>query len=160
MEQGIVIDWGTVIVSIVTLLLGGSIGWLFTIRAMRRKADGEAQQVVADSWKSVQDVYQQTIADLNGYCEDIRKDRNQLRADRDQHREENARLREKYIDMEEQIMELKKIVARQGRKIEALMPFLCGVVGCLNRSKVEIMEDADIPSDIQSEQQTENNIEQ
>ena len=160
MEQGIVIDWGTVIVSIVTLLLGGSIGWLFTIRAMRRKADGEAQQVVADSWKSVQDVYQQTIADLNGYCEDIRKDRNQLRADRDQHREENARLREKYIDMEEQIMELKKIVARQGRKIEALTPFLCGVVGCLNRSKVEIMEDADIPSDIQSEQQTENNIEQ
>lgn len=149
MEQGIVIDWGTVIVSIVTLLLGGSIGWLFTIRAMRRKADGEAQQVVADSWKSVQDVYQQTIADLNGYCEDIRKDRNQLRADRDQHREENARLREKYIDMEEQIMELKKIVARQGRKIEALTPFLCGVGGCLNRSKVEIMEDADIPSDVQ-----------
>lgn len=155
MEQGIIIDWGTVIVSIVTLLLGGSIGWLFTIRAMRRKADGEAQQVVADSWKSVQDVYQQTIADLNGYCEDIRKDRNQLRADRDQHREENARLREKYIDMEEQIMELKKIVARQGRKIEAITPFLCGVVGCVTRSKVEITEDIEVPNEIQNEQQTE-----
>lgn len=156
MEQGIIIDWGTVIVSIVTLLLGGSIGWLFTIRAMRRKADGEAQQVVADSWKSVQDVYQQTIADLNGYCEDIRKDRHQLREDRNQLRDDNARLREKYIDMEEQIMELKKIVARQGRKIEAITPFLCGVVGCMTRSKVEIMEDAEVPNEIQNEQQIEN----
>ena len=141
MEGGVVIDWGTVIVSIATLLLGGGVGWLFTIKAMRRKADGEAQQVVADSWKSVQDVYQQTIADLNGYCEDIRKDRNNLREERDQHRAENEKLRKKYLEMEDQIIELKKAIARQGRKIEALSPFLCGVVGCLQRTKVEVKED-------------------
>lgn len=149
MEQGFVIDWGTVIVSALTLLLGGGIGWIFTIRQMRRKADGEAQQVIADSWKSVQDVYQQTIADLNGYCEDIRKDRNHLRDERDQHREENEKLRQKYLEMEDQIIKLKNAIARQGRKIEALSPFLCGVVGCMKRSKVEIREDDDSESENQ-----------
>lgn len=149
MEQGFVIDWGTVIVSALTLLLGGGIGWIFTIRQMRRKADGEAQQVIADSWKSVQDVYQQTIADLNGYCEDIRKDRNHLRDERDQHREENEKLRQKYLEMEDQIIKLKNAIARQGRKIEALSPFLCGVVGCMKRSKVEIREDEDSESENQ-----------
>lgn len=160
MEEGFVIDWGTVIVSVLTLLLGGGVGWLFTIRQMRRKADGEAQQVIADSWKSVQDVYQQTIQDLNSYMEDIRNDRNHLREERDQQRAENDELRKRYIEMEEQIMELKKVVARQGRKIEALAPFLCGIVGCMNRSKVEIMEDAKMSSDISNELQTENNNDQ
>lgn len=149
MEQGFVIDWGTVIVSALTLLLGGGIGWIFTIRQMRRKADGEAQQVIADSWKSVQDVYQQTIADLNGYCEDIRKDRNHLREERDQHRDENEKMRQKYLEMEDQIIKLKNAIARQGRKIEALSPFLCGVVGCMKRSKVEIREDEDSESENQ-----------
>lgn len=149
MENGFVIDWGTVIVSALTLLLGGGIGWIFTIRQMRRKADGEAQQVIADSWKSVQDVYQQTIADLNGYCEDIRKDRNHLREERDQHRDENEKLRQKYLEMEDQIIKLKNAIARQGRKIEALSPFLCGVVGCMKRSKVEIREDEDSESENQ-----------
>lgn len=142
-ESGMVIDWGTVIVSVLTLLLGGGIGWLFTLRQTRRKADGEAQQVVADSWKSVQDVYQQTIADLNGYCEDIRKDRNHLREERDTQRKESEVLRQKYLQMEDQIIKLKAAIARQGRKIEALTPFLCGVVACLNRSKVELKEEND-----------------
>lgn len=142
MEGGMVIDWGTVIVSLATLILGGGMGWLFTIKAMRRKADGEAQQVVADSWKSVQDVYQQTIQDLNGYMEDIRNDRNHFREERDKQREENDELRKRYIEMEEQIMELKKIVARQGRKIEALSPFLCGIVACMNRKKVDIASES------------------
>lgn len=138
---GAIIDWGALILGILGLLLGGGITWIFTIKAMRRKADGESQQVVADSWKSVQDVYQQTIQDLNSYMEDIRNDRNHLREERDQQRAENDELRKRYIEMEEQIMELKKVVARQGRKIEALSPFLCGVVACTKRKKVEIPGD-------------------
>lgn len=152
MEEGFVIDWGTAIVSILTLLLGGSVGWLFTIRQMRRKADGEAQQVVADSWKSVQDVYQQTIQDLNGYMEDIRNDRNHFREERDKQRAENDELRKRYIEMENQILELKKIVARQGRKIEALSPFLCGVVACMTRKKVDIASDYTELEEEESEQ--------
>ena len=120
-------DWSGFILGILGLLVGGGISWIFTVKAIKRKADGESQLVVADSWKSVQDVYQQTIEDLNKYCEDIRKDRNNLREERDQHKQETENMR--------------KAIARQGRKIEALSPFLCGVVGCINRTKVELKEE-------------------
>lgn len=131
-------DWNSLILGVLGLAVGGGVSWMFTVKAIKRKADGESQLVVADSWKSVQDVYQQTIDDLNKYCEDIRKDRNNLRESRDIQRVENDKLRKKYMEMEDQIIELKKAIARQGRKIEALSPFLCGVVGCLNRTKVDI----------------------
>lgn len=134
-------DWSGFILGIFGLLVGGGISWIFTVKAIKRKADGESQLVVADSWKSVQDVYQQTIEDLNKYCDDIRKDRNNLREERDQHKQETENMRKKYIAMEDQIIDLKKAIARQGRKIEALSPFLCGVVGCINRTKVELKEE-------------------
>lgn len=130
-------DWAGLILGVLGLIFGGAAAWLFTFKAMRRKADGESQQVVADSWKSVQDVYQQTIDDLNKYCEDMRKDRNLLREENGKLREENVRLRDKYNELEEQIMQLRKELARQGRKLESVLPFTCGLAGCQNRTKVD-----------------------
>lgn len=140
MEDGMTFDWSGFIIAILGIVFGGASAWLFTFKAMRRKADGESQQVVADSWKSVQDVYQQTIDDLNKYCDDIRKDRAILHEENIKLREENAKLREKYIDMEEQIMELRKEISLQARRLESIMPFTCGIAGCPNRSHVEILE--------------------
>lgn len=130
--------WMEFILAIATLVLGT--GWLFTYRAYKRKANGEAAQSEAEGWKAMQDVYQQTIADLKAYAEDVRKDRNHLLEDRDKYREENEEMREKINKLDEEISDLKKDLARQGRKIEALTPFLCGVVGCMNRSKVDLHE--------------------
>ena len=130
--------WMEFVLAIATLVLGT--GWLFTYRAYKRKANGEATQSEAEGWKAMQDVYQQTIADLKAYAEDVRKDRNHLREDRDKYREENEEMREKINKLDEEISDLKKNLARQGRKIEALTPFLCGVVGCMNRSKVDLHE--------------------
>ena len=140
MEEGMTFDWGGFLLGILGLIFGGASAWLFTFKAMRRKADGESQQVVADSWKSVQDVYQQTIDDLNKYCEDIRHDRSVIHDENVKLREENAKLREKYNDMEEQIMELRKELARQGRKLESMLPFTCGLAACANRSRVEFQD--------------------
>lgn len=131
--------WMEFLLAVATLVLGT--GWLFTYRAYRRKANGEATQSEADGWKAMQDVYQQTIADLQSYIEDIRKDRNHLREDRDKYRLENEEMREKINKLDDEILELKKDLARQGRKIEALTPFLCGVVGCMSRSKVDLHEE-------------------
>lgn len=130
--------WMEFLLSVATLVLGT--GWLFTYRAYKRKANGEATQSEAEGWKAMQDVYQQTIADLKAYVEDVRNDRNHLREDRDKYREENEEMREKINKLDEEISDLKKDLARQGRKIEALTPFLCGVVGCMNRSKVDLHE--------------------
>jgi peptidoglycan hydrolase CwlO-like protein len=133
-------DWNSIIITLLGLLTGGSLTWLFTIKATRRKANGEAQQTEVEAWKSMQDVYQQTIEDLNKYCEDIRTDRTHLREDRDALRALNDELQQKYQSMENELMELKSQVARQGRKIEALLPFTCAVIGCMNRTKVDVNE--------------------
>lgn len=125
-------EWFEIISGILTLIAGG--GWFLSYKAYKRKSNGEATQSEAEGWKSMQDVYQQTIDDLNKYCNDIRTDRNFLH-------DENITLREKYIDMEKQILELKKELARQGRKLESVLPFTCAVVACPNRTRVELQQD-------------------
>ena len=74
-----------------------------------------------------------------------------IRSDRDSVMEKNKNLvqlndelRQRYIDMENQIMELKKELARQERKIEALTPLLCGKVGCLKRTKVDLEDGSEV----------------
>jgi peptidoglycan hydrolase CwlO-like protein len=122
-------DIYNIINTIVTIFLGG--GWFIYYRANKQKAQGEATQAEAEGWKGMQELYQKTIADFNGYCEDMRKERSTLKT-------ENTEMREKYKKMDDEILVLKRQISRQGRKIEALSPFLCNVVGCLNRKRVNI----------------------
>lgn len=113
-----------------TLTVVASGGWFITYRAYKRKAD-------AESWQTVQDVYEETIEDLKQSCDYIRNDRNLLREENTKLREENNMLRDKYNVLEQQIIELRKELARQGRKLENALPFACGVAGCPNRTRVK-----------------------
>ena len=122
-------DIYSIINTIVTIFLGG--GWFIYYRANKQKAQGEATQAEAQGWKGMQELYQKTIADFDGYCEDMRKERSVLKT-------ENNEMREKYKKMDDEILVLKRQISRQGRKIEALSPFLCNVVGCLNRKRVNV----------------------
>lgn len=127
-------DIYSIINTIVTVFLGG--GWFIYYRANKQKAQGEATQAEAEGWKGMQELYQKTIADFDGYCEDMRKERSVLKT-------ENNEMREKYKKMDDEILVLKRQISRQGRKIEALSPFLCGVAGCMHRKKVSLMENID-----------------
>lgn len=111
--------WMEFILAIATLILGT--GWLFTYRAFKRKANGEATQVEADGWKAQQDVYQRTIGDLEKSCEFIRNDRDLLRKENEELRKENMELRKRISELEDKILDLQKDVARNGRRIEALV---------------------------------------
>ena len=139
-------DIYSIINTIVTIFLGG--GWFVYYRANKHKAQGEATQAEAEGWKGMQELYQKTIADFDGYCEDMRKERSVLKT-------ENNEMREKYKKMDDEILVLKRQVSRQGRKIEALSPFLCNVVGCLNRKRVNI---GAIQSDDEVSSNNEDNI--
>jgi hypothetical protein len=119
----------SIINTIVSIFLGG--GWFLHWKASRKKANGEATQAEAEGWKGMQELYQKTIADFDGYCEDMRQERKVLK-------DENNEMRERYKKMDDEILALKRKISRQGRKIDALSPFLCGVVGCLNRKRVNI----------------------
>ena len=141
-------DIYSIINTIVTIFLGG--GWFIYYRANKKKAEGEAVQSEAEGWKGMQELYQKTIADFDGYCEDMRKERSVLKT-------ENNEMREKYKKMDDEILVLKRQISRQGRKIEALSPFLCNVVGCLNRKRVNI---GAIQSDDENSQDEDNNTNQ
>jgi Na+/phosphate symporter len=134
--------------------LGG--GWFVYYRANKRKADGEATQSEAEGWKAMQDLYQQTIEDFKVYSEDMRTERGVLK-------KENTEMRERFNKLDDEIIQLKRRLSRQGRKIDALSPFLCGVVGCLKRKKVNIsalQSDDEYGENEEDKVENENNNEQ
>lgn len=117
------------VLGIVTVVLGT--GWLFTYRAYRKKANGEATQSEAEGWKAVQDVYQETIEKMKEYNNDVRTDRDNLF-------KENIELRQTISSISSEVEDLKRTQARQGRQLEIMRPFMCGDMKCKNRKKVSI----------------------
>lgn len=116
----------------------GGVAGIVAWRANRRKAEGEATQTEADAMKSVQDVYQQTISDLQEYNKQLRSDRDHLRQDRNEMRRENDELRKRQNELDEKVRQLENDVARNGRIVALLRPFLCGSLNCHERTKVDL----------------------
>lgn len=111
--------WMEFILGLATLVLGT--GWLFTWRAFKKKNMGEAVQAEASGWEAQQKVYQHTIEDLENSCNFIRQDRDLLRKENEELRRENMALRKRIGELEDKILELQKNVARNGRRIEAIV---------------------------------------
>lgn len=143
----------SIINTFVTVFLGG--GWFLHWRASRRKANGEAKQTEAQANKEAQEYYNNTLADVNRTLGEVRAERDHYKDERDEERKENREMRQKYRQLEEKVAQIdldyKKDVARLGRRLDCLSPFLCGVAGCMRRKKVSLMENIDDESYIFSE---------
>lgn len=131
------------IIAILGLFIGGGSGAFFTWRYQRKKAKAEAVTAEADAAKELQDVYQQLITDIKtdrdeqkAYINELKEDRNHLRKDRDD-------LRKRQDELEQQVRSLQKDVARNGRMVECMRPFLCGKSGCKDRVPVNISNEMD-----------------
>ena len=129
------------LISIATLLVGGGGGAFFTWRYQRQKAKAEAMDSEATATEKVQDVYQQLITDVKAdrdeqkaYIAELKEDRRHLREDRDE-------LRKRQDELEEQVRGLQREVARNGRQLECLRPFLCGRRNCPDRAPVTISDE-------------------
>lgn len=135
----------SIINTLVTIFFGG--GWFLHWRASRRKANGEAKQTEAQANKEAQEYYNNTLADVNRTLAEVRSERDHYKDERDEERNENREMRLKYRQLEEKVtqidLEYKKDVARLGRRLDCISPFLCGVAGCMRRTKVSLMEDID-----------------
>ena len=132
------------IIGILGLLLGGGCGGFFTWRWQKRKARAEAKTAEADAAKELQDVYQQLINDIKtdrdeqkAYIQELKEDRRHLREDRNE-------LRKRQDELEEQVRGLQREVARNGRIVECMRPFLCGREGCAIRVPVTISPQGEI----------------
>ena len=118
-------------IALISAITSGGLASIFTLRATRRKADADAMQ-------SIQDVYQQTLSDQQSYIDKLRETRDALITDRDEMRNENNELRKRLNEMDEKVRQLERDVARNGRIVASLRPFLCGRLDCPNRTKVDI----------------------
>lgn len=132
----------SIINTLVTIFLGG--GWFLHWRASRRKAEGEAMQTEAQANKEAQEYYNTTLADVNRTLNEVRQERDHYKNERDELQNENHEMRSKYIAIEEKLTNIdlanKREIARLGRRISVLSPFLCGTIGCMNRQKANIMD--------------------
>ena len=113
------IDIYNIINTIVTVFVGG--GWFIYYKSNKKKADGEATSAEAGGWEAQQKVYQHTIEDLEKSCDFIRKDRDLLRKENEELHKENMELRKRIGTLEDKILDMQKEIARNGRRIEALV---------------------------------------
>lgn len=140
------------IISLLGLFVGGGGGAFFTWRFMRRKARAEAVTAEIDATKDMQDMYQQMLEDAKKDREDRREQVEELRNDRDHYKAERNELREKMEKLTQSFMDwrieadndrskMKMDIAKLGRKVEAMAPFMCGNLTCKDRQRVVLAED-------------------
>jgi uncharacterized membrane-anchored protein YhcB (DUF1043 family) len=126
------------IISLIGLFIGGGGGAFFTWRYMRRKAKAEAVQAEVDAAKDKQDYYQQII-------EDVAKDRDYYKQERDEIRERMDKMAHSFMDWRMEAdndrMDMKMQIAKLGRKVESMVPFMCGDLQCKLRKRVVLSDD-------------------
>ena len=98
----------------------------------------EAKAAEVDMAQKIQDTYQQMLSDKetevqdnHRLIEELRQDRDHYKRDRDELRNELERLSKQFLqfkmDDEKEKIEMKRDIARNGRMVECMRPFLCGL---------------------------------
>ena len=150
------------IVNALAWLFGGSgLGWFITWRWQKAKAKAEAKQAEAEAKQKeadaktaeiemaqkIQDTYQEILEDKQKEVEDNHRLIAELRADRDHYkqgyvemRDEVEKLSKEFRDFrsqtEEERAKMKRDIARNGRQMENMRPFLCYDTKCKKRVRV------------------------
>jgi hypothetical protein len=143
------------IISLLGLFIGGGGGAFFTWRFLRRKAKAEAVTAEIDATKDMQDMYQQMLEDAKKDREDRREQVEELRADRDHYKAERNELRERMEQLAHSFMDwrleadndrskMKMDIAKLGRKVETMAPFMCGNLQCKDRVRVVLQDDGTV----------------
>ena len=143
------------IISFIGLFLSGGAGAFFTWKWQKRKAKAEAVTAEIDATKDMQDMYQQMLEDAKRDREDRREQVEELRKDRDHYKQERNELRDRMEKLMHSFMEwrveadndrskMKMDIAKLGRKVETMVPFMCGNLTCKDRQRVVLADDGTI----------------
>ena len=129
------------LISIAGLLLGGGGGAFFTWRYMRRKAKAEAMTAEVEAAKDKQEYYR-------GIIDDVAKDRDYYKQERDEVRERMDKMAHTFMDWrmeaDKDRMDMKMQIAKLGRKVEVMAPFMCGDLQCKLRKRVVLSDDGTV----------------
>lgn len=140
------------ILSAIGLLTGGGFGTFFTWRWMRRKAQAEAQSAEAEAKqreaeaeqarieanKQFQEMYKTMFTDIKenydekqSIIDELRHDRDHYKSEAQEYRGQIEKLTKQFLDYklenERNMIEMKRDIARNGRMVEAMRPFMCGL---------------------------------
>jgi uncharacterized protein YhaN len=128
------------LISFAGLFIGGGGGAFFTWRWMRRKAKAEAETEEVNMAQRVKDTYQQMLEDKQKEVDDNHRLIAELREDRDHYKQGYIEMRNRQDKTEEMVRDLQMQVARNGRMVEAMRPFLCFDTKCKKRQRVQASE--------------------
>ena len=125
------------VTNILSLLFGGSLISIVTWKFARRKADAEAKKAEAEAKAAEAEAQQEKQNYYQQLIDDIAKDRDYYKRDRD---EQRTRMDE----MDVKFRELQSAVARNGRMVEAMRPFMCADLKCPHRQRVTISPEGEV----------------
>ena len=146
------------IISFIGLFLSGGAGAFFTWKWQKRKAKAEAEKEEAeaknaamDAAKNMQEAYEKMFENVNKYLDDATIKVDGMRKERDYYQHRMEETQEKFDKFNRMVMDwkqstddtiddLKRKVARNGRQIEAMRPFMCGDLKCTNRQRVTTLD--------------------
>ena len=140
------------IISLIGLFVGGGGGAFFMWKWQKRKAKAEAENAEIDAAKELQGMYQTMLTDANTWLKDAHDKVEGLRAERDHYKQDRDELREKMEKLQRSVIEWKRSaeedrsdmkmqIAKLGRKVELMAPFMCGDLTCKLRQRVIISDD-------------------
>jgi hypothetical protein len=133
------------IISIVGLLAGGTgIGGFFVWKYTKRKAQAEAKQAEAEAAKAESEAANDKLDYYQKIIDGVARDRDYYKQERDEYRMTIKRY-------DERINHLERAVARNGRMVEAMRPFLCGDMKCQRRILVAKLEGVEIEQEPEQE---------
>ena len=115
--------WVMIISNVVTLLSGGGLGWVFTIKSLKRQQE-------ADAMKSAQEVYRGVIEDLN-------TERNRLQGTIERMEADNKERSAKLAGVERELTVIR-------RQLSWIKPLLCGVKDCEKRKPINLKKEDEI----------------
>ncbi len=141
--------------ALLSLLGGGSIGIVLTWRWQKVKAQADAQKAQAEAKQQeaeakaaeveiaqkVQETYERMIQSKQEEVEDKMRIIQELRMERDHFRQDRNELRERQDKTDATVRNLQREVARYGRMVESMRPFVCGDRSCKLRQSVIISSD-------------------
>lgn len=146
------------IISFIGLFLSGGAGAFFTWKWQKRKAkasaekeEAEAKNAAMDAAKNMQEAYEKMFENVNKYLDDATVKVDGMRKERDYYQHRMEETQEKFDKFNRMVMDwkqstddtiddLKRKVARNGRQIEAMRPFMCGDLKCPNRQRVTTLD--------------------
>ena len=123
--------------------------------AEAKQKEAEAKATEVDMAQKVQDTYQQILDDKQKEVEDNHRLIDELRQDRDHYKQDRNELRDQLEKIQREVREwkekgdresdeMKRTIARLGRRVDSMSPLLCGRSDCPNRVLVTVSDEGEV----------------